>query len=165
MPTAHHSLRAIPSGDGGTRATLKEMRSIVRAWKTEPEMRRMAGLITARCPNKDWVCEVRSVQEWVRQNIRFTSDIAEVETLQTPELTLAQRMGDCDDHSILVATLLQAIGHPARFVAVDLTGGGYSHVFTETPIGPYWHSVETTEPDYDLGDQPAGIRRRMVQRV
>lgn len=127
-------------------------------------IRELAGDITAECPPREWSCEVGMIQQWVKQNIKFVADVAEVETLQTPDLTLRQRLGDCDDHSILVASLLQSIGHPARFIAVDL-GGGFSHVFTETPIGPYWVAVETTEPDFGLGDRPRGINRTMCQKV
>lgn len=164
MP-AVHSLRSIPSGDGGIRATLKEMASIARAWKTDPAIRQLATEITAGCgTHHNWTCNIESLHAWVRDNIRFLGDVLAVETLQTPELTLSTGAGDCDDQSILLATLLQSIGHPARFIAVDL-GSGYSHVFTETPIGAYWIAAETTEPDWELGRRPPGVRRYMVQKV
>ena len=159
-----HSLRQIPSGDAGIRATLKEMASIARAWKTQPDMRELAVSLTQRCGPRNWVCEIEALHEFVRDKIRFVGDVLEVETLQTPELTLQHRAGDCDDQSILLATLLNAIGHPARFLAVDLGQGGFSHVFTETPIGPNWVAAETTEP-WQLGRRPRGVNRHMVQRV
>lgn len=140
------------------------MRSIVRTWKAAPLVRELALEIIQPCANRDWVCEVVRIQEWVRSNIRFVGDVAEVETLHTPDLVLRQRSGDCDDHSILVASMLQAVGHPARFAAFDL-GQGFQHVVAETPIGPYWQSVETTEPDFRLGEKPPGIKRTMVQRI
>lgn len=140
------------------------MRAIVRTWKKDPMIRELAQDIIADCASRDWACEVKMIQEWVKKNIKFVADVAEVETLQTPDLTLRQNLGDCDDQSILVASLLQSIGHPARFIAVDL-GGGFSHVFTETPIGPYWAAVETTEETFGLGDRPNGVRRTMCQKI
>lgn len=165
MP-AVHSLRSLPGGDAGTRATLKEMRSIVRAWKTDPSIRQFAARITSVCgTHHNWTCQIETLHEWVRDNIQFLPDVAEVETLQTPELTLEQGSGDCDDQAILLATLLQSIGHPARFIAVDLGHGGFSHVFVETAIGAYWVAAETTEPDWILGRRPVGVARYMVQQV
>lgn len=158
-----HSLRALPAGDAGVRETLREMRSIVRAWKVHPIIRQLALELTASCAERDWSCEVRRLHEFVRDRIRYVADVLEVETLATPELTLANAAGDCDDQSILLASLLQAIGHPVRFVAVDL-GAGFAHVFCETPIGPYWVAAETTEP-WPLGRTPPGVKRVMVQRV
>jgi transglutaminase-like putative cysteine protease len=162
-PQVTHSVRALPAGDAGIRATLLEMRSIVRAWRKHPMIRQLAVELTGRCPDKDWTCEVRALHAWVRDRIRFVADVAEVETLQTPELTLANRAGDCDDQCIVLGSLLQAVGHPVRFVAVDL-GAGFSHVFCETPIGAYWVATETTEP-WELGRRPWGIKRYMVQNV
>lgn len=162
---ALHRLYALPGGDAGIRQTLREMRSIVRAWRIDPGIRELALRLTARCPSGDWVCEVRSLHTWVQTNIRYVADVLEVETLQTPDLTLKEAAGDCDDQSMLLAALLQAIGHPARFVAVDLGDGrGLSHVFVETPIGAYWVAAETTEP-WELGRKPPGIVRYMVQGV
>lgn len=162
---AQHKLSALASGDAGIRQTLREMRSIVRAWRVDPIVRELAMRITAHCPGKDWPCEVRSLHAWVRDNIRYVADVLEVETLQTPDVTLRLGAGDCDDQAILLAAMLQAVGHPARFIAVDVGDGrGISHVFVETPIGPYWVACETTEP-WELGRRPPGTKRHMVQGI
>ena len=85
--------------------------------------------------------------------------------MQTPDKTLSDGSGDCDDKCVLLAALLQSIGHPVRFVAVGFRRGGpLSHVFVETPIGAYWICCETTEP-WPLGRKPPNIRRVMIQRV
>lgn len=141
------------------------MRSIVRTWRTDPGIRKLALEITAGCgTHQNWTCNIECLHAWVRDNIRFIGDVLEVETLQTPELTLTQGAGDCDDQSILLAALLQSIGHPARFIAVDLGHGGFSHVFVETPIGAYWVAAETTEPGWELGRRPPAARY-MVQKI
>lgn len=155
--TAIHTLREVPSGDAGVAATLQEMRSIVRAWRAHPRVRELALQITSGCPPRDWACEVRALQQWIKAHVRFVGDVHEIETLQTPDVTLDQAAGDCDDQCILLASMLQSIGHPVRFVAVDF-GQGFSHVYCETPIGPSWFAVETTE-DWELGQQPRGVRR------
>lgn len=163
MP-AVHSLRRIPSGDAGIVATLNEMCSIVRAWKTDPSLRALAAQVTSVCgTHHNWTCEIETLHEWVRDQIRFLPDVAGVETLQTPDLTLEQGSGDCDDQAILLASLLQSIGHPARFVALDLGAGGYSHVLVETLIGNNWIAAETTEPGWVLSQRPLGVVRSLYR--
>jgi hypothetical protein len=57
----------------------------------------------------------------VRERLRFTRDGFKVETLKTPQRMLQEIasykkfVGDCDDASILVATLLLAVGHQPAF--------------------------------------------------
>lgn len=98
---------------------------------------------------------------YVRDKIRYQLDISGVETIRTPELTMRERVGDCDDKSVLLASLLQAIGHPARFVVFSFSPGApFSHVYVETLIGDRWIGAETTEP-WPLGQSPEGVSRAL----
>jgi len=140
------TLGALPPGRAGTLETLAKMRRLVREARTLPVIRNLAIAITATVKNKDRAGEVRAIHEWVKANIRYIRDVREHETLTAPAFTLALRAGDCDDHAMLVASLLEAIGHPARFAAVGTSPERFKHVFTETRLGQRWVSVETTEP-------------------
>jgi transglutaminase-like putative cysteine protease len=113
---------------------------------------------------KDWLGEIRAIHEYVRDNIRYVRDIHGVETIATPAKTLQMMQGDCDDKSLLVASLLEAVGHPARFVAVGRSPGDYEHVLVETRVGSRWIPVETTEP-VPLGWYPAGMSQRLVYHI
>lgn len=140
------TLEDFPDGEAGTRAVLRRMREIVREAKKHPLIRAQAVAIVQRVPAKNWPAEAAAVQDWVRQHIRYTRDVLGVETLQTPAYLLRVRAGDCDDHSMLVAALLESIGHPTRFVAIGARPGVYSHVFCETRLGYQWRALETTAP-------------------
>lgn len=119
--------------------------------------------IVSAVPNKQYAAEAKAIQEWVRSNIRYTRDVNGVETLQVPEKTLEYGHGDCDDHAMLIAALLESIGHPTRFRAISV-GRNFSHVFTETKIGPQWKSVETTEA-WPMGFVPANITKSMYEHI
>lgn len=149
----------IPSGEAGTRATLKLMSQLVKAGKTALPVFKLSRRLILPCKQKDWVCEIKRIHKFVRDNIRYTKDVRGVETLQTPEKTLELKTGDCDDKSILVAALLESINHPTRFVAVG-RDGQFIHVLVETRIGNKWVAVETTEP-VNLGWFPPGMTQRM----
>lgn len=131
------------------------MVKLTKASKTSPVIVQQARRIVALVPNKDWAGEAEAIQNWVRNNIRYTRDPHGVETLQTPEVTLKELQGDCDDHSVLVGALLSAVGHPVRYRAVSLKQypSALCHVYAETKIGSAWVSVETTE-NWPLGYIP-----------
>lgn len=138
-------IRTIPQGDAGTVATLRQMAEYVRARRVHPDIRALAESIVQWVPEKDAVAEAAALHSWVRDNIRYTSDIAQVETLKDPLILLQSRHGDCDDKTMLVASLLQSVGFPVQLVAVSFDRGEFSHVYCETFINDEWVAVETTE--------------------
>lgn len=152
------TLQAIPDGKEGIKHTLKLMRSLVRTGKTKLPVRLLALRLVERNGSKEWLKEVADLHRFVRDKIRYIKDIRGVETLHTPEKTLELRQGDCDDKSILLASLLESIGHPTRFVAVSMHGDNYSHVLVETRIGTKWIPLETTE-QVNVGWFPKGVTK------
>ena len=159
-----HELRGIPSGVEGTRQTLRIMRELVREWKMHPRLRQLAKKITQRCPPKNIKCEVTSLHRYVQNTIKYIRDVQDVETVQAPDVTLRDKSGDCDDQAVLIGALLGSIGQPVRFVAVGFRPGQFAHVYAETPIGPNWVAVETTEKGWPVGRKPRGVIH-MVQKV
>lgn len=153
----------IPNGKAGTLQTLKLMRGLVRKYKSNLHIRVLAQRITRNLPQKNYTLEAAALHKFVRDRVRYVKDINGIETLQTPIQTLNLGSGDCDDKSILVASLLESIGHPTRFVACGFAPYMFSHVFVQTKIGRKWVSVECTEP-YPLGKAPPKIRTRMILR-
>ena len=136
-----------------TLETLKLMWKLAKDGKTSALVFQSARQIINNVPNKAFAQEVEAIYWWVAENIRYTLDVHEVETLQLPEWTIKIGHGDCDDHAILLAALLQTVGHPVRFKAVKAQGNGpnYCHVFTETKIGNRWIALDTTLPEKGIG--------------
>lgn len=155
------SLREIEDGPRGTLETLKLMRAVTRAGKRSLAIRQLSGSLVNGAQQKDYAEEARIIQAFVRDRIRYVRDIRGVETIQTPEKTLEFGYGDCDDKSTLVASMLESIGHPTRFVAMGLRDGPFSHVYVETKLGTKWAGVETTEP-VEFGWTPPDVTSRMV---
>lgn len=140
-------LMGLPSGPAGTVATLKIMKRLAREAIRSPsqlvrnralEIFRNAGL-----PPRDWFGQIRALQAWVQNCIRYVQDPVDVELVQTPEVTLKLGTGDCDDQATLLASMLEATGHLAKFVAIGVKGGPFSHVLVETKTGRGWVAVET----------------------
>lgn len=144
--------------------TLRLMRDLANDGKKSLPVREFAAELVRGLDQKDWKGQVERLHAFVRDGVAYLRDIHDVETLQTPDVTLERRYGDCDDKATLLAALLESIGHPARFVAVGFQPGRFSHVYTETKLGTKWVAAETTEPK-PLGWFPPGITTRMVQDV
>lgn len=151
----------LPKGKAGVRDTLNLMSKIVRAGKKHPEVRQVAVDLVNGFRQKDWMREISALFDFVQNRIRYVRDIRGVETLHTPEKVLENEQGDCDDKSILLASLLEAIGHPTRFVAIGFSPGNFSHVLVETKVNNRWLALETTEP-VAMGWKPAGIKAAMI---
>jgi transglutaminase-like putative cysteine protease len=126
-----HSLSLdIPEGAEGTRETLKQMRRLVRDGKTNLALRDLAQQIISCVPGKDWCGELAALLNWTRRAITYRLDTNDIEVIQGPATTLCLGYGDCDDLSILLATLCECAGHPCSFIAVGFDDPGeYSHVF------------------------------------
>lgn len=154
-------ISSIPGGVAGTRATLLKMRELVRSGKKSLPVRLTALSLIRRNGQKDWIGEAKNLHAFVRDKIRYVKDIRGVETLHTPEKLLELRQGDCDDKSVLLASLLESIGHPTRFVASGRSRGLYCHVLVETKIGNKWIPLETTEP-VEMGWYPKELKARLV---
>lgn len=132
----------VPGGAAGVRATLALMVGLVKRYKAHPLIRETARALVQGCADRDMLCEVGALQGFVRDSIRYTGDVADVETLQSPVVTLGYRepafgqygfggtaSGDCDDKSTLLASLMAAVGIPGAFCAVKVgSDPDYSHV-------------------------------------
>lgn len=133
------------------------MSELVKRGKKHPQIREKATSLVQNLGQKNYLGEIQALHQFVRDNIRYVRDIRGVETLHFPEQILTQEYGDCDDKVVLLASLLESIGHPTRFVAVGFKGPDeYSHVFVDTRYGPGWLTLETTE-NVSMGWRPPGI--------
>ena len=123
----------IPGGRAGTIATLRAMRGLAHEGARDMAVREAAIAILNRAGVRghDFPGEVRALYNHVRDRVRFTRDIAGVETLQAPRYTLRMGFGDCDDKATALAALLGSIGHRSGIVfrAIGTSPTGYSHVY------------------------------------
>lgn len=161
LPQRSITRKTLPSGIAGVRATLNEMRKMVRDYKKSDQVRSLAAEIVAPLQQKNFMGEIKRLHAYVRDNVRYLRDINGVEVLQSPPETMRRGYGDCDDKAILLAAMLEAIGHPTRFVAIGKAPGKFTHVYVETRNGPNWIALETTEP-VEAGWQPQNVLARMV---
>jgi predicted transglutaminase-like cysteine proteinase len=134
-------MEAMPlaEGDAGVEQTIRQMRRLIEKGKKDPAVHECAAWIlrAGRVPAFDWTGECRAIYDWVRRNIRFTRDVYGKETLHAAPEILRLGIGDCDDFTILICSLLGTIGVKTRIVTVSNRGEDpeqFSHVYPEAYV-------------------------------
>lgn len=145
-------LMPLPDGVSGIRQTIALMRALVREYRVDPNIRARTITLLRLTPEKDAPSEIRVIFEFVRDHVRYVSDVHEIETVSTPDKTLMLLAGDCDDKATLLATMLESVGYPTRFVVTGYaTPNVFEHVYVEVmlPDGSFI-SLDPSEP-YGVG--------------
>lgn len=161
-----HALVGIPSGVAGVRETLRSMVRLTKEGRRDVGVIQLARQLTLSLPARDYRGQIHRLFHWVKQHIRYVNDPREVETISTAAATLKMACGDCDDMSVLLASLLEALGHPTRFAAYGFGNGPYSHVLVETRLGEsLWLSLDPTVASSTVGWKPPKATRLMLAHV
>ncbi len=124
----------------------------------------LAIISRAMVDERDIRGEITAIHEWVQKTIRYVRDPVALELLTYPEdLARNIKTGDCDDHAMLEAALLGAIGIPTRFVVVGFSvPGSYSHVYLEAKEKADWLPLEPIVKNKPVGwEVPAPIARKV----
>jgi len=120
LPRTLPTMSGLP--DGGPdlvtgEITTREIIKLAHKYKSDPLIRSLAVGICNDVESMDYHGEAIKIYEFVRDNVRFRRDIAGQELIQSPLVTLSQKYsdkgigaGDCDDHTLLILSLLLSIG-------------------------------------------------------
>lgn len=141
----------------------RKIRELINQYQFHTTIRKVAADITQNCNAGDSVCEVSAIFNFVSNQIKYMSDPRRNDYFSNPLETLNLRIGDCDCKSILLATLLESIGHETQvalipghaFVRVsikeeDITKLPQSAYYIED-IGKVWVPLESTAEGAYIG--------------
>lgn len=143
----------------------------------DPDMRKLALDITSSCPARDGDCEAKAIYDWVKKNVRYTGDIAPIkmgrkgkvdgiDLYQAAKRTVEYHGGDCDDHSVLNATLLALNGiTPKLAVTAETKNGPDGHIYAMAALPKMkpkeLRALDTTLPGEYYGTEAPYGRRRL----
>ena len=145
----------IAPGRQGTKETLKIMRSMVTEYRKCPFVRNLTLKIIRQDSMKNHPpLKLRAIWRWVRRNVDYVADVVGVEYIQAPRRLIESGAGDCDDMTVLIASMAESVGIATRLKAVKLQGrDAFSHVYPVIRYGQYEIAADATV-DKSMGWQP-----------
>lgn len=156
----------IPDGEKGNLLTVEFMKKVARERAKHPLVRQLACNIVKqyKVPSMYYAQEALAIGDWVKKNFRYVRDTNGVETLQDP-LTMIDQIqrgngqGDCDDHALLIATLLLSIGHSPRFKVVKYNkhAASFAHIYVVSYERDKRHPVKKIVLDAIMKTKPIGF--------
>jgi transglutaminase-like putative cysteine protease len=128
-----------------TRVTMSAIRRVIaRAVTDERVIIKAREIVGSEVDGRDPVEVMDAIVRYVGANIGYTRERREL--FQDPLTTLRVGTGDCDDHTILVVALANALRIRAEPVLVARAGKGPHHIIPAI----YWHLTHTL---YDTTEQ------------
>lgn len=130
-------------------------------------MRAMAIRIlkSYQIPDRAYEQQARAIHHFVQRQLAYVNEPEDL--WMDPIRVLWTGGGDCDDHAIVLSTLLEAIALPTRLVVLRRNGRGF-HVFVEVGLPrrfpTRWIPAETTLP-VRFGFDPRTARRSQLRAV
>jgi hypothetical protein len=130
----------------------------------DPLMRQLGLAVTQGCTARDDLCELKAIFDFVVKNVRYTGDVAFRDTFQSALRTLQFGGGDCDDHSILAATLAMENGFTMKWRITSNTGATWDHIYSLAGVPKHrparWVALDTTLGAGRFGREPGRAKFR-----
>jgi len=154
------SITEIPEGIEGTKMTVEEMAKEAEKGALNWTVISITREITKNKKSRDYEAIADEIFWWVKKNIKFNRDPVPAELIQSPEMTIKVKTGDCDDMVILLDSMMQSVGIPTRYVTISYLPDAkddYTHVYLEALVSkenqkakwkPYDASVPNSTPGW-----------------
>lgn len=161
----------LSEGDSGVAQTVAAMRQLIDHGKKDPACHERAAWIlhAYHVRSFDFDGELRAIFHWVKENIRWTRDPTGKEGLHSAAEILRLRIGDCDDFSILVCSLLGTVGHRTRLITISNHADDpetFSHIYPEVQLeNGKWLPMDGGRRNPGFGKGPRRFFRRHVWDV
>lgn len=105
-----------------------------------PKIKQIADkIVSLSCQQPHRVCSAKAIFYFVQDNLDYVNDPLAFEYYKTPQESFISQNGDCDDASIVLASLLQSIGFQTRFVQVP------KHIYLQAKITEVVSSYKTEQ--------------------
>lgn len=116
------------------------MASLIEKYAKDPIVILTGRDIVRQCKG-DEECESKNIYEWVKNNVNYVQDPADYEQIITPDIAISSIKlygyfnEDCDSITVLLGSLLKAVGIPVKIVMIRTSGNNnYNHVYLRALI-------------------------------
>jgi len=180
-----HKRFEIGSGDSAIYNTLEHMKRLAIRDSSNPIILDIAKSIKQKCgENKE--CWAEKTFDYVYENIKYEYDDVLIGKFQQKYLTekidkpdqeefvtapiylvTKTKTGDCDDMSVLLASIYIALGMPVNFKVIAHKNNSFSHVYTEVGLNikGKWYWIPSDPVIKKFAYEKAPIIRTKTLRV
>jgi len=128
---------------------------------TDPIIKQIANKIATTSCDGNQVCQAKAIYYFVRNNIEYVADPLGFEYVENPEEALYTKASDCEGGTILMASLLGAIGLDYELIFIP------SHVFLRIKLNKAlkryktgeWVYLDWTCKSCDFGELPLNDKK------
>jgi hypothetical protein len=159
-------------GEAGIADTLKLMRELANDGAHSWEVRYSAAQIVGNAPERDQYAEAKAIFDFTQHYNTYRHDPDRIELLHDPRVTLAliredgAAANDCDDYTILAASMLKTIGYRVKLRAVALKPSTqFSHVYLLVNVYGRWVPFDAIRKDVKFGWESPRVGRTMDLEV
>ena len=130
------------------------LQSLVDQYGRTPGIRSVAIGLLQSLGNHDVESHVNALTQWVMDKVIYTADPDGAELFIAPNLMIndivrqGYTRGDCDDHVMLLGSLLVSIGVPVRVNGVKINEADYyNHVMLSAMVNGHWQDIDPCVKD------------------
>lgn len=117
-PAYHAKTFHLPQWDGwNDKSRIRFLRQAAEGYGRDPRLRELVineVLRPAGVEGRDYKAQAAAILKWVQTRIMYVNEPGE--QLQSPWYTLKVKFGDCDDMSLLLASMYQSVRLPWKYV-------------------------------------------------
>lgn len=180
--------RDIGSGDEAIMETLSHMKRLTLRDATTPDVKALAAKIrkevkadTSLSPEQQRLALVKGAFDWVVDNITYrfdhdaVSDHVDVKNPKNTEFVIAPKHlltvleGDCDDMSVMLASILLALGFEVNFKVIAWRSKDFTHVYIEVKLptdeGERWVPMDPVAGAKGFAWEKAPVLRKHIEAV
>jgi transglutaminase-like putative cysteine protease len=104
-------------------------------------------------PKYRQICRQFSLLKYIKMNFKYVSDPSDFDYFASPQESINLMAGDCDDYSILMASVLKSIGANVRIIWAP------KHVYPELYCGDKVNFEKYVSAIYTLFEQEIGKKQ------
>jgi len=158
---------ALGGSDPDAYQILQILDSLGQQFARMPIIRESAVRIVGRASDNDTSEQLRTILEFIRNNVKYVRDPSGSEYVISPLRMLQQiasggySQGDCDDHVLLFNSLVGSLGFAVRPVGVHLYSQSvFDHVISQVMYNSRWIDVD---PCQKSGETPTYASKLVIQ--
>mgnify|MGYP003975528943 CR=1 FL=1 len=142
-----------------TNFSINSIQEFYQYVKVDGEIKKVADKITSISCKSNRICNAKALYLFTRDNINYVNDPVKFEFVKEPAYTLEVQSGDCDDHAVLLSSLLRSVGIQTKFVFIQ----GHVYIQAQLPeaLNRYrqgdWVNLDPTCKDCEFGDIPSSL--------